>query len=140
MAARRGAYAVFRDMPTRWLDNDIYGHLNNTVHYQLFDTAVNGHLLDHGVLDPHGGEAVFLVVESGCRYHAPLTFPHPVTAGLRVAHLGTSSVRYEIGLFGAEHAEAAAEGFFVHVCVNRVTRTSTPIPQQVRAVLDALVT
>ena len=102
MIGTRTDYRTFRSLPTRWFDNDIYGHLNNTVHYQLFDTAVNAHLLDAGVLDPHAGDTVFLVIESGCRYHAPLAFPQTITAGLRVAHLGTSAVRYEIALFGGD--------------------------------------
>lgn len=138
MPGTRSDYRVFRTMPTRWFDNDIYGHLNNTVHYQLFDTAVNGHLLEAGVLDPLGGETVFLVIESGCRYHAPISYPQTVTAGLRVAHLGTSAVRYEIGLFAAEDDIPAAEGFFVHVNVDREARTKSPIPEATRAVLDGL--
>ncbi|SPJ24967.1 acyl-CoA thioesterase [Palleronia abyssalis] len=138
MPETRADYRLLRDMPTRWFDNDIYGHLNNTVHYQLFDTAVNAHLVETGVLDPHTGDTVFLVVESGCRYFAPLSFPEVVTAGLRVAHLGRSSVRYEIGLFGGEADTAAAEGFFVHVNVDRQTRKKAPIPDAARDVLEAL--
>ncbi|QFU07688.1 Thioesterase superfamily protein [Rhodobacteraceae bacterium THAF1] len=138
MTGTRTDYRVFRTLPTRWFDNDIYGHLNNTVHYQLFDTAVNAHLMDAAVLDPAGGETVFLVIESGCRYHAPLAFPQTVTAGLRVAHLGTSAVRYEIGLFGGDEDTAAAEGFFVHVNVDRIKRTKAPIPDATRDVLNAL--
>ncbi len=137
MPETRAAYRLLLPMPTRWRDVDIYGHMNNTVHYQLFDTAVNAHLMEQGVLDPLGGQTVFLVVESGCRYFAPLAFPEEVTAGLRVAHLGTSSVRYEIGLFGAAET-AAAEGVFVHVSVDRRSRAATPIPDAARAVLDAL--
>ena len=138
MIGRRGDYKLLRAMPTRWFDNDVYGHLNNTVHYQLFDTAVNTHLIESGVLDPQGGETVFLVIESGCRYHAQLTFPQTVTAGLRVAHLGNSAVRYEIGLFGGDDDQAAAEGFFVHVNVDRLARTKARITEPTRAVLKAL--
>ena len=110
MAARpapsaRSAYRVFRTIGTRWLDNDIYGHMNNVVHYSLFDSAVNGWLIENGVLDIHGGERIGMVVETGCRYFAELAFPDTVTAGLRVARIGTSSVRYEIGLFRDESQE-----------------------------------
>ena len=136
--SRRSDYVLLRPMPTRWFDNDVYGHLNNSVHYQLFDTAVNGHLAEAGLLDPVAGATVFLVVESGCRYHAPLAFPEPVTAGLRVARLGRASVRYRIGLFGGAAEVAAAEGHFVHVCVGREDRRSRPIPDPVRALLAGL--
>ncbi len=138
MPGVRSDYAVFRTLTTRWFDNDVYGHLNNAVHYQLFDTAVNAHLIEHGVLDPLAGETVFLVVESGCRYHAPLAFPEAVEAGLRVGHIGASSVRYEIGLFSAAAEEAAAEGFFVHVNVTRAGRAKAPIPPPARRLLEAL--
>lgn len=138
MPGTRAEYRAFRTLPTRWFDNDHYGHLNNTVHYELFDTAVNVHLIEHGVLDPSGGDTVFLVVESGCHYHAPISFPQTVTAGLRVAHLGRSAVRYEIGLFAGKTEEAAAEGFFVHVNVERVARIKAPIPEATRAVLGDL--
>ncbi len=138
MPARRAEYRHLTRLTTRWFDNDLYGRLNNTVHYALFDTAVNAHLIEAGVLDLHAGGTVFLVIESGCRYHAPIAFPDPVTAGLRVAELGTSAVRYEIGLFAGEGDEAAAEGFFVHVSVDRETRAKTPIPEATRQVLAAL--
>ncbi|KAF0676018.1 acyl-CoA thioesterase [Profundibacterium mesophilum] len=134
---RLGDYRAHRLLGTRWGDNDVYGHMNNTVHYTLFDTAVNAHLIEGGVLDPHEGACVFLVVETGCRYFSELAFPRPVTAGLRVATLGTSSVRYEIGLFGMEET-AAAEGHFVHVNVDRETRRPVPIEPRTRAMLEAL--
>ena len=137
---RRADYATHRTMTTRWFDNDVYGHMNNTVHYELFDTAVNGQLLEAGLLDPREGETVFLVVETGCRYHADLAFPDPVTAGLRVAHLGRSSVRWEVGLFRGEALEAAAEGHFVHVHVGRESRRPVPIGAAARAALGALAT
>src|SRR5215216_2801268 len=119
--SERSAYREFRALTTRWMDNDPYGHMNNVVHYSLFDTAVNGWLIEAGVLDFIAGEQVGLVVETGCRYFSELAFPDRVTAGLRVAKLGASSVRYEIGLFRNDEASAAAEGFFVHVYVDRST-------------------
>lgn len=134
---RRADYRVFRQLGTRWADNDLYGHMNNTVHYTLFDTAVNAHLIERGVLDPRGGDHVFLVVETGCRYFSELAFPQEISVGLRVARLGTSSVRYELGLFGAGET-AAAEGHFVHVNVAREDRRPQPIAPGVRAVLEAL--
>src|SRR5262245_30474805 len=115
----RHAYRAFRTITTRWMDNDPYGHMNNVVHYSLFDTAVNGWLVEHALLDIRAGRQIGLVVETGCRYFSELAFPDAVTAGLRVAKLGSSSVRYEIGLFRNEEPTAAAEGFFVHVYVDR---------------------
>jgi acyl-CoA thioester hydrolase len=132
----RDSYSVFRTITTRWMDNDVYGHMNNVVHYSLFDTAVNGWLVEAGVLDFRGGEQVGLVVETGCRYFAELAFPDVVTAGIRVAHLGNSSVRYEIGLFRNEEREPAAEGFFVHVYVDRLTRRPRPLNDALRILLD----
>jgi len=131
----RGSYGVFRTITTRWMDNDVYGHMNNVVHYSLFDTAVNGWLVESGVLDFRAGEQVGLVVETGCRYFAELAFPDVVTAGISVAHLGTSSVRYEIGLFRNDEEEPAAEGFFVHVYVDRLTRRPRPLNDALRGVL-----
>jgi len=136
--SERSSYPLSRTIATRWSDNDIYGHMNNVVHYSLFDTAVNGFLMERGVLDPHGGEQVFLVVETGCRYLGEMAFPDMITAGLRVAHLGTSSVRYEIGLFRNDEPLASAEGFFVHVNVDRETRRPAPISPAARTVLEAL--
>ena len=134
----RGDYRHFRTIPTRWADNDVYGHVNNVVYYSWFDTAVNAYLVEAGVLDFHAGEIIGLVVETGCRYARPLAFPDAVEAGVRVAKLGTSSVRYEIGLFGQDIGEAAAEGFFVHVYVDRATRRPTPLPEKLRAVLETI--
>ena len=133
---RRNDYRVFRAMQTRWSDNDVYGHMNNVVHYSLFDSAINGWLIEEGVLDPLGGERVGLVVETGCRYYAELAFPDVVHAGIRVARLGTSSVRYEIGLFRGDAENAAAEGHFVHVYVDRVTRRPAPLKDDLRALLE----
>jgi acyl-CoA thioester hydrolase len=134
----RSAYRAFRTIPTRWQDNDIYGHMNNVVHYALFDTAVNGWLIEQGALDIHRGNQVGLVVETGCRYFSELAFPDVVSAGLRVARLGASSVRYEIGLFRNDQPAAAAEGFFVHVYVDRATRRPKPLSEKLRHTLSAL--
>ena len=135
----RSAYRAFRTIATRWMDNDIYGHMNNVVHYSLFDTAVNGWLIDNDVLDITAGGQIGLVVETGCRYFAELAFPDTVAAGLRVASLGKSSVRYEVGLFRNQSDRAAAEGFFVHVYVDRETRRPTPLAPALRAALETLV-
>lgn len=134
----RSAYRTFRTITTRWMDNDIYGHMNNVVHYSLFDTAVNGWLIERGVLDIHAGDQIGLVVETGCRYFSELAFPDVVTAGLRVAKLGSSSVRYEVGLFRNAEEQAAAEGFFIHVYVDRQTRRPTPLNLRLRQVLEEI--
>lgn len=134
----RSSYKVFRTIGTRWSDNDTYGHMNNVVHYSLFDTAVNTFLIENGVLEMRGGPEVFLVVETGCRYHAEMTFPDQVTAGIRVARLGSSSVRYEIGLFRNDEDVAAAEGFFIHVNVDRLSRRPVPFGDKARALLEPL--
>ncbi|SFT93091.1 thioesterase family protein [Mesorhizobium sp. YR577] len=134
----RDSYKAFRTIGTRWMDNDIYGHMNNVVHYSLFDTAVNGWLIDAGVLDIHAGEQIGLVVETGCRYFSELAFPDMVTAGIRVAKLGSSSVRYEVGLFRNDDDLAAAEGFFVHVYVDRQTRRPKPLNDLLRDALAAI--
>ncbi|MBX9456684.1 MAG: acyl-CoA thioesterase [Rhizobium sp.] len=134
----RSDYPLLRTIPTRWSDNDIYGHMNNVVHYSLFDTVVNAFLMERGVLDPHGGDQVFLVVETGCRYFGEMAFPDLITAGIRVARLGTSSVRYEIGLFRNEEAATSAEGFFVHVNIDRRTRRPMPIADTPRSVLESI--
>ncbi|WP_261368128.1 acyl-CoA thioesterase [Pseudosulfitobacter koreensis] len=135
----RAEYTAFSIITTRWLDNDMYGHMNNAVHYQLFDTAVNGHLIEKGILDLKSSERVFLVVETGCVYFGELAFPDVVHAGIRVARLGGSSVHYEIGLFRNDEDTAAAEGRFVHVNVDRVTRRPVVIADETRGVLEALV-
>lgn len=124
---------------TRWMDNDVYGHVNNVVYYAYFDTVINEVLIARGGLDPHAGEAIGLCVESGCRYLAPAAYPEALEAGLRVTKLGRSSVRYEVGIFRAGRAEPCAWGFFVHVFVDRATRRPTPLPERVRAALEGLV-
>lgn len=136
--SHRDAYRAFRAIPTRWMDNDVYGHMNNVVHYSLFDTAVNGWLVEQGVLDLHRGDQIGLVVETGCRYFAEMAFPDVVAAGLRVARLGASSVRYEVGLFRNDEMQAAAEGFFVHVYVDRATRRPKPLGGPLRAALEGI--
>ncbi|RIK83248.1 MAG: thioesterase [Hyphomicrobiales bacterium] len=134
----RDDYRAFRTIQTRWMDNDIYGHMNNVVHYSLFDTAVNGWLIGAGALDIHGGDQIGLVVETGCRYFAEMAFPDMVTAGIRVAKLGSSSVRYEVGLFRNDEQTAAAEGFFVHVYVDRTTRRPKPLNGRLRDALEGI--
>jgi acyl-CoA thioester hydrolase len=137
-AEPRGAYRLFRPLGTRWMDNDIYGHVNNVVYYSFFDTAVNGYLIEAGALDIHAGATIGLVIETHCNYFAPLAFPQVVEAGLRVAHLGSSSVRYEIGLFAAGEPLSAACGHFVHVYVDRHSRRPVPLPAALRAALEPL--
>jgi acyl-CoA thioester hydrolase len=134
----RAAYRRFVPLTTRWLDNDVYGHLNNVVYYNLFDTAVNGVLIESGALDPLAGEVVGYVVENGCNYFAPLAFPQRLEAGLRVAHIGASSVRYEVGIFAVDADETSARGHFIHVYVDRTTRRPVPLPERLRAVLKEL--
>ena len=134
----RGAYRAFHEITTRWLDNDVYGHVNNVVYYSWFDTAVNGHLIEHGALDIHQGQVIGLVVETQCNYFTPIAFPQAVQAGLRVARLGQSSVRYEVGLFVRGEEHTAAKGHFVHVYVDRATRRPAALPAQLRSLLEAL--
>lgn len=136
--ADRDQFRHFLTIPTRWMDNDIYGHVNNVVYYSYFDTAVNQFLIEAGVLDIHKGEVVGFVVDSGCAYFAPLAFPDAVHAGIRVAKLGNSSVRYEIALYRNNDPLPAAAGHFVHVYVERASNRSVPIPEAVRAVLANL--
>ncbi|NYE63515.1 acyl-CoA thioester hydrolase [Duganella sp. 1224] len=137
--AGRDQFRHFLTIPTRWMDNDIYGHVNNVVYYSYFDTAVNQFLIAAGVLDIHNGEVVGFVVDSGCAYFAPIAFPDTVHAGIRVAKLGNSSVRYEIALYRNTDPLPAAAGHFVHVYVERAGNRPVPIPDAVRKVLSALV-
>jgi acyl-CoA thioester hydrolase len=134
----RAHFAVFQALTTRWLDNDLYGHVNNTVYYSYFDTVVNTHLIHAGALEIHAGEVIGLVVESQCHYFTPLAFPQTVHAGLRVAHLGRSSVTYSLGLFADDEPQSAAVGRFVHVYVDRATRRPVPLPDKLLAVLHPL--
>ena len=134
----RNDYREFIGITTRWHDNDIYGHVNNVIYYAWFDTAVNQYLLEQDVLDPHGGETIGLVVETQCRYFDSVVFPDRITAGIRVAHLGNSSVRYEIGLFKNDADSACAAGHFVHVYVDSTSRRPVALPDQLRSVLSAI--
>lgn len=134
----RSAYKVFRPITTRWMDNDVYGHVNNVVYYSWFDTAVNAYLIEQGVLDIHAGTTIGLVIETQCNYFAPLAFPQTIEAGIRVARLGSSSVRYEVGLFAQGEPLCAARGHFVHVYVDRETRRPVPLPAPLRTTLETL--
>jgi acyl-CoA thioester hydrolase len=132
----RTTYPAFVPLTTRWMDNDVYGHLNNVVYYSLFDTAVNRLLIDAGALDIHGGAVIGLVVETHCNFFESLAFPQAIQAGVRVAHRGRSSVRYEIGLFAEGSELCAARGHFVHVYVDRDSRR--PVAELPAAYLQAL--
>jgi acyl-CoA thioester hydrolase len=136
MSTRRADYPHHRSIPTRWADNDIYGHVNNVEYYAFFDTIINAYLIEEGRLDIHRGDAIGLCVESHCTFQAAMAFPEVVDAGLRVSRLGNSSVRYEIGLFREGTEEPGATGWFVHVFVDRETRRPVPIPAPVRAALE----
>lgn len=134
----RDNYRHFVTITTRWMDNDIYGHINNVQYYSYFDTAVNRYLIDQGVLDIHSGEVIGFVVETHCNYFAAAAFPDDIVAGIRVAHLGRSSVRYEVGLFTNSGEEAIAQGHFVHVYVDRETQKPVDIPDNLRQALSIL--
>jgi acyl-CoA thioester hydrolase len=138
-AETRAAYRHLAEIPTRWADNDVYGHVNNATYYSYFDTAVNRFLIDRGLLDLERSTVIGIVVETLCRFHRSLAFPDVVEAGLRVAKLGNSSVRWEIGLFRRGEPGACATGHFVHVYVDRATQRPVPLPADVRAALGALV-
>ena len=135
---KRSDYRRFQAISTRWMDNDVYGHVNNVVYYSWFDTAVNRLLVVAGQIDIHKGEVIGLVAETGCRYFAPTAFPDQIEAGVRVAHVGSSSVRYEIGLFRNAEDEAAAVGYFVHVYVDRETKKPVPLTDAMRGFLESL--
>ena len=134
----RADYRVFYEVSTRWLDNDVYGHVNNVNYYSFFDTAIAHYLIGECGLDPWRGEVIGYCVESGCRFRRGARFPDRITAGLRVAHLGRSSVRYEIGIFRNDDQEAAADGHFVHVFVDRASERAVALPDQLRAALARL--
>lgn len=136
--AHRSAYASFLPIPTRWLDNDVYGHVNNVIYYAYFDTVVNEHLIRAAGLDIRHGNSIGLVVDTACGFHKPLSFPETIDAGLRVARIGRSSVHYEIALFREGDDEAAATGRFVHVWVDRASRRPVPVPDAVRAAVESL--
>ena len=134
----RSGYRHFQRITTRWIDNDVYGHVNNVVYYSYFDTVVNEFLIRAGVLDIETSAVIGVVVETQCRYFSGLAFPQTAHAGLRVARLGSSSVRYEIGIFADDAESACAQGHFVHVYVDRRTRRPTPLPAPLRAALEKL--
>jgi acyl-CoA thioester hydrolase len=134
----RSAYCAFIPITTRWADNDVYGHVNNVVYYAWFDTAVNSHLIAQGALDIHAGASIGLVVETQCHYFSAIAFPQQVTAGIRVARVGTSSVRYEVALFADDEPLCAAKGHFVHVYVERQSRRPAELLPKLRQVVQAL--
>jgi acyl-CoA thioester hydrolase len=134
----RSHFRHFETIATRWMDNDVYGHVNNVVHYSLFDTAVNRMLIQRGVLDIHGGSVIGLVVHTQCHYFDAIAFPQTVHAGVAVARLGGSSVRYELALFADDAAQCAARGEFTHVYVDRTSRRPVPLPAALRSALEPL--
>lgn len=133
------AFAHFADITTRWIDNDAYGHINNVVYYEFFDTVVNGYLLAQGVLDIADGPVIGLVVETKCNYFRSIAFPDQIRAGLRVAKLGTSSVTYDVGIFRNDEDTASAQGHFVHVYVDRASNKPVPLPTALKQALVKLV-
>ena len=134
----RDDYPHVRRIPTRWADNDVYGHVNNVVYYALFDTVINTWLIEEGGLDIHDGEIFGVCAESHCVYRQGISFPEPIDAGLRVGELKRSSVRYELGIFREDANEPAATGWFVHVFVDRTTRRPAELPPRIRAALERL--
>jgi len=137
-AARRSDYRHFHAITTRWMDNDAYGHVNNVVYYSWFDTVVNQFLVSGGVLDIESSPVIGLVIETRCNYFASVAFPDAVIAGLRVAHIGNSSVRYEVAIFREGEDSASAQGHFVHVYVDRASRKPAAIPESMRALLQTI--
>lgn len=135
---QRSAYRYLRPIPTRWMDNDVYGHVNNVTYYSYFDTVVNGYLIERGALDIAASAVIGLVVETHCNYFSPIAFPATITAGLRVAHRGTSSVRYEIGIFRGDDDTASAQGHFVHVYVDRASGRPVALPDALQRAVDDL--
>lgn len=138
MKIARSRYEYIAEIPTRWMDNDVYGHVNNVNYYSFFDTAVNGFLIENGALDIRNGDVIGLVVETHCQYFSPLSFPDLIEAGIGVSKIGNSSVRYEIGLFAEGEEEPAAQGYFVHVYVDRDTRRPTSLPDRLNSLLETI--
>ena len=134
----RAEFVAFEDVHSRWMDNDAYGHINNVVYYSFFDTAVNRYLIERNVLDIAKSETIGLVIETQCKYFSSIAYPDMIHVGLKVAHLGNSSVKYEVAIFANDDDIASALGQFVHVYVDRQTNKPTPIPQNVRVVLQGL--
>jgi acyl-CoA thioester hydrolase len=139
-APTRDDYPHLCAITTRWMDNDVYGHVNNVLYYSFFDTAIAEYLVGQGGFEFETAEVIGLAVESSCRYRRSLAFPQRIQAGLRVAHLGNSSVRYEIGIFAGDDREASADGYFVHVFVTRATSKPARIPAPIRAALERITT
>jgi acyl-CoA thioester hydrolase len=137
-AKKRSDYKHFHSITTRWMDNDVYGHVNNVVYYSWFDTVVNQFLVANGVLDIEHSPVIGLVIETQCNYFASVAFPEQVTAGVRVTKLGNSSVRYEVGIFRGDEDSASAQGHFVHVYVDRESRKPSAIPEKMRALLQTI--
>lgn len=135
---KRAAYEHFEQIQTRWMDNDLYGHINNVVFYSFFDTVINRFLIDHGGLDISDGDVIGVAAESQCTFHAPLSFPDGLEAGLAVSHIGESSVRYRVGIFASDSDKAGASGEFVHVFVDRATRRPAGVPAAIRTALETL--
>jgi acyl-CoA thioester hydrolase len=135
----RAEYSRFLSLPTRWMDNDVYGHVNNALYYGFFDSAINHYLIAEGGLDINSGQAIGFAVESQCQYLQPLAFPEVVEVGLRVGKLGNSSVRYELAIFKHGETYAAAVGYFVHVFVDRQTQRPVPMPESIRTALTRLI-
>ena len=135
----RAAYKHFLDIPTRWMDNDVYGHVNNVNYYSYFDTVINKYLIDAGGFDLHKAETVGVCAESACRFHEGIAYPEVIAAGLRAGHLGNRAVRYEVGLFREGGGLSAADGHFVHVWVDRASMAPIPIPDTIRSALAKLV-
>ena len=135
---QRGDYRHWSNITTRWMDNDVYGHINNVQYYSYFDTVINRFLIERGLLDIHHGEIIGVAVESHCNYFSSAAFPQGIEAGMRIGHLGRSSVRYEVGLFVAERDLAIAQGHFVHVFVERANNRPVALPAELRAVLSEL--
>ena len=138
LPAARADFRAWRTFTTRWADNDVYGHVNNTVFYQWFDSAVNAWMVEQGMLDIANGDPIGLVVQTHCIYFAPLAFPEAVDVGLKVSELRRSSIRYRIGIFGEGQQRAAAQGEFVHVVVDRASRRPVEIPDNWRRALEAI--
>jgi acyl-CoA thioester hydrolase len=135
----RTAYRHFREISTRWADNDLYGHVNNAVYYQYFDTAVNRYLLDSGAIALEGGPVIGVVVETHCNFFSSAAYPDTIHVGLRVTRLGSTSVRYEIGIFRNDEPRASAQGHFIHVYVDRASRRPVPLADHLKAALNPLV-
>jgi acyl-CoA thioester hydrolase len=135
----RSDFVAFEEIHSRWMDNDVYGHINNVVYYSFFDTAVNRYLIERNALNVLKSDAIGFVIETQCKYFSPIAYPDMIHVGLKVIHLGNSSVKYEVAIFKNDDDAASAAGSFVHVYVNRSSNKPTPIPQNVREILAGLI-